>query len=141
MKLVLDNSVCMRWCFGDGMPADLAYAESAMEALAAGSATVPAIWSLEVANVLVRAEHTHLIDEAHSAAFLTTLRKLRITTDPAGAEHALTDTLNLARRHGLSAYDAAYLELALREHMPLATLDTNLRQACRKSGAAVFEAP
>lgn len=138
MSLVLDNSVTMRWCFGDGSPADLAYAEKTMDALVASSALVPTIWGLEVANVVARAERRGLIDTAHSTSFLAKLCKLRITPDPVSADHALTDTLDLARRHNLSAYDAAYLELALREALPLASLDADLRAACRKAGCTLF---
>ncbi|MEO9079195.1 MAG: type II toxin-antitoxin system VapC family toxin [Rhodanobacter sp.] len=137
--MVLDNSVVMRWCFGDGKPADLAYAGKVLDALAADSALVPVIWGLEVANVLSRAEHHALIDAAHSASFLTMLQKLRIVTDAAGTEHALTDTLHLARQHLLTAYDAAYLELALRERLPLATLDVGLRKAAKQAAVKLFQ--
>ncbi len=136
--MVLDNSVAMRWCFGDGKRADLAYAEKALDVLAMDSARVPAIWALEVANVLSRAERQGLIDAAHSASFLTMLQKLRIVTDAVGTQHALTDTLHLARQHLLSAYDAAYLELALREVLPLATLEAGLRKAAKRAGVRLF---
>lgn len=139
MNLVLDNSVCMRWCFGDGKPGDLVFAERVMDALVTDQALVPAIWSFEVANVLSRAEHHGMIDAAHSTEFLSLLHKLRIVTDPASIEHVLADTLHLARRHHLSAYDAAYLELAMREKLPLATLDAELRKAAKRAHVALFK--
>lgn len=138
MSLVLDNSVAMRWCFNDGSAADLAYAESVMDAMTEDAAQVPAIWALEVANVVTRAEQHGHIRASHTSRFLTRLRKLPIVTDLATAEHALTDTLELARKHHLSSYDAAYLELAQRLDLPLATLDADLRRAAKRAGVAVF---
>lgn len=128
----------MRWCFGDGKPADLAYATKVMESLAQGAALVPSIWKLEVANVLARAEHRKLIDSAHSAAFLAILQDLPIITDPSGEDTVFTNTLQLARQHRLSAYDAAYLELAIREQLPLATLDADLRKAAKRTTARLY---
>lgn len=129
----------MRWCFGDGKRTDLAYAEKTMDVLTTGSALVPTIWGLEVANVLTRAEHHGYIDTAHSTKFLAALNALRIVTDTSSAEHALTDTLHLARRFRLSAYDAAYLELAQRKGFTLATLHADLRKAAGKAGVPVFQ--
>ena len=140
MSLVLDNSVTMRWFFGDGMPADRAYAAAVAHALRQDSALVPTIWSLEVANVLCRAEARGLVNQDRSDEFLRLLRAMRISSDPETARHALGDTLTLARAHALSAYDAAYLELALRQQLPLATLDVALRQACGRAGVTVFAA-
>ncbi len=138
MSLVLDNSVTMRWCFGDGLPADLDYAANVARHLRDETAVVPALWALEVANVISRAERQALLTPAHSRQFLQTLTAMRIEADPATARHGLDDTLQLARQHGLSAYDAAYLELALRRALPLATLDTQLRSACKATGGQLF---
>lgn len=109
-----------------------------MDALATGPALVPALWNLEVANVLARAERQQVIGTSHSAAFVAMLRNLPITADLEGVGLALSDTLNLARSHHLSAYDAAYLELALRKQIPLATLDSDLRKAIAAAGAIPF---
>lgn len=138
MSLVLDNSVVMRWCFGVGSATDLAYSEKVMDALMTGPALVPALWNLEVANVLARAERQQVIGTSHSAAFVAMLRNLPITVDLEDVGLALSDTLNLARSHQLSAYDAAYLELALRKQIPLATLDSDLRKAIAAAGAIPF---
>lgn len=138
MSLVLDNSVAMRWCFGDGKPEALDYAAKVARKLRTDSARVPAIWGLEVANVLARAESRGELTVDTSDEFLVLLKSMRIEVDPSTANHALADTLDLARRHNLSAYDAAYLELALRETLPLASLDADLRAACSKAGGTLF---
>jgi predicted nucleic acid-binding protein len=139
MKFVLDNSVCMRWLFGDGSADDLSYASYVLSLLEDGSngALSPSIWPLEVANVIARAEAKELIGEAQSAEFTSTLKDMAIEIDSATAGHALDDTLQLARRFNFSAYDAAYLELALRRGLPLATLDSNLRGALARTGLGI----
>lgn len=136
MHFVLDNSVAMRWLFGDGAKDDLAYAGHILDVLEGEDAlaVAPAIWGLEVGNVIARAEAKGLIVEARSAEFLAVLADMAIRIDHATAAHALGDTLSLARRFALSTYDAAYLELALRENLPLATLDKDLRVAIKKTG-------
>lgn len=137
MRFVLDNSVTMRWLFGDGSAEDLAYASSilALMEMPDAEAVVPALWRLEVANVIVRAESKGLLIEAQSAEFLGVLQDMAISVDPETTEHSLNDTLQLARRFKLSSYDASYLELALREGLPLATLDNDLRAALVATGA------
>ena len=136
MRFVLDNSVTMRWLFADGSEADLAYAAHVLELLAReqGEAAVPALWPLEVGNVIVRAEAKGLVSEARGAEFLGLLDGMAIVVDDHTAAHALHDTMQLARRLRLSTYDASYLELALREGLPLATLDTDLRSALAATG-------
>jgi len=129
----------MRWLFGDGSTDDLSYAYNVLSLLEDGSngALAPAIWPLEVANVIARAEAKDLIGEAQSAEFTSTLKGMAIEIDSATAGHALDDTLQLARRFNLSAYDAAYLELALRQGVPMATLDSNLRAALTRTGVGI----
>lgn len=138
MTLVLDNSVAMRWCLGDGSPQDLAYAAAVARRLQTDTAIVPAIWPLEVVNVLARAEFHAQLETDTSNAFLATLREMRIVIDADTDRYAFTATMDLARHHHLSAYDSAYLELALRMHFPLATLDVDLRQAATRAGAEIF---
>lgn len=138
MSFVLDTSVTMRWFFGDGKPQELAYAGEALDAMKDGKALVPVTWGLEVANVIARAEAKGLVTEARSGAFLEMLEGVDIEVDGATFAHALSDTLQLARRYKLSAYDASYLELALRRGMPLATLDEDLQKAARKAGVKKF---
>ena len=138
MSFVLDNSVTMRWFFGDGKPQQLAYARKALDAMKQDSALVPVTWGLEVANVIAKAEAKALVTEARSGAFLEMLEGVDIEVDAATFAHALSDTLQLARRYKLSAYDASYLELALRLGIPLATLDEDLQKAAKKAGVKKF---
>ncbi len=138
MRFVLDNSVTMRWYFGDGTPADLAYASSVLDILKIGTAVVPGLWGLEVANVLARAEAAGITSEARSETFVGMLGRLDVSVDHATPTHALAETLQLARRHKLSAYDAAYLELAMREGLPVATLDEALAKAAKRAGVKRF---
>jgi predicted nucleic acid-binding protein len=137
-RFVLDNSVVMRWLFGDGSDADQTYAHQVLDAIAKGMALVPSLWGLEVANAIVRAESKRLLTEARSAEFVGLLQKMNIQVDSKNHFQTMTDTLQLARRYGLSSYDAAYLELALREGLPLATLDQKLRNAVVHSGSNHF---
>lgn len=138
MSFVLDTSVTMRWLFGDGKPQEVAYAGKVLDAMKEAKALVPGIWGLEVANVIAKAEAAALVTVARSEVFLELLGDLDIEVDTATSAHALSGTLQLARRYGLSAYDASYLELALRSGMPLATLDEDLQKAAKKAGVKKF---
>lgn len=140
MNFVLDASVTMAWLLGDTKPTDRLYAQKVLNALKDPDtqAAVPTIWALEIANVIVRAEAKHLVSEAQSGAFLEMLSSASINSDHATFAAALNDTLQLARRYRLSAYDASYLELALRCALPLATLDVDLNKAARKAGVRRF---
>lgn len=140
MRFVLDNSVVMRWLLNDGGEERLAYAAKVLDLLAQenGEALVPGVWSLEVANVLVKAQAKGLVSEARASAFVGLLAEMAITVDSSTAARALGDTLQLARRFKLSSYDAAYLELALREGLPLATLDADLQSAMKQVGGTLI---
>ncbi len=140
MNFVLDNSVAMRWFFGDGKPNELAYARGVLDAMKRANAVVPTIWGLEVANVIAKAEAKGVVTEARSEAFLEMLNGVEIVADTATFARSLSETLQLARRYRLSAYDAAYLELALREGLALATLDDDLQKAAKKAGVKRFVA-
>lgn len=139
MHCVLDSSVTMRWLLDDGSAADRAYAAGVLMKLDEPDTKVwvPAVWALEVGNVIVRAERQHQLQEARSAEFLSLLGEMAIIIDEPGSQHALGAVLQLARRFKLSTYDATYLELALRLSMPLATLDPDLRRAARRTGVPV----
>jgi predicted nucleic acid-binding protein len=99
MNFVLDNSVAMRWFFGDGKPQELAYAGNVLDAMKDTSALVPVTWGLEVSNVIARAEAKGLVTEARSEAFLELLQGVDIQVDAAIFSHALSGTLQLARRY------------------------------------------
>lgn len=138
MSFVLDNSVTMRWFFGDGKPRELIYAGKVLDAMKQDNALVPVTWGLEVANVIARAEAKGFVTEARSDAFLEMLEGVDIDVDSATFVQSFSDTLHLARRYKLSSYDASYLELALRLGMPLATLDDDLQKAAKKAGVKRF---
>jgi predicted nucleic acid-binding protein len=119
VNFVLDNSVTMRWFFGDGKPRELSYAGNVLDAMKKASAIVPVTWVLEMANVITRAEAKGSVTEARGGAFLEMLEGLDIEVDTSTFHHALSDTLQLARRYKLSAYDASYLELTFEtSHTP-----------------------
>ena len=104
-------------------------------------AEVPSIWLSEVRNVLLINERRARIISRGSQAFLTTLANLDIRVDPSGPTTDDESLLALARRHGLTAYDAAYLELAQRRGLPLATFDKDLLRAAPLAGVALLSAP
>ena len=139
MRFVLDNSVAMRWLLKDGTEQRLAYADKVLGLLTqdSGEAVVPGIWALEVANVIVKAQAKGLVSEARATAFIGLLDEMGIAVDESTSARALGDTLQLARRFKLSSYDASYLELALREGLPLAALDADLHSAMLQTGGAV----
>jgi predicted nucleic acid-binding protein len=134
---VLDSSLALTWCFRDeATPADWLVLDRAEAEFAA----VPAIWPLEVANVLALAERKGRIAAAEIAEFVARLDDLDIRIDEATATRGLRDILALARRESLTSYDAAYLDLAMREGLPLATRDVALADAARRLGVAVIAA-
>jgi len=127
---VLDCSVTMAWCFQDH-DGPIPY-ETAM-VIRSGCAFVPPLWRSEVAHVLLRAEKIKQIAAADADTFLKKLRAINIKEENAPDE-AWDEIMRLARKHNLSAYDAAYLELAQRLDLPLATLDKDLQKAAKKAG-------
>ena len=140
MSFVLDTSVTMRWFFGDGKPRELVYAREVLEAMKDVAARVPITWGLEVSNVIAKAEAKGWVTEARSEVFLEMLKGVDIHPDMSTLQQALSDTLQVARRYRLSAYDASYLELAMRAGLPLATLDEDLQKAAKKAGVKRFVA-
>jgi predicted nucleic acid-binding protein len=134
--LVLDCSVTMAWCFeNEGGE----FADRVLDNLADSEAWVPSLWTFEVANVLLVAERRGRITPAESTRFVALLGDLPILIDDGAHERALSTILSIGRDLGLSAYDATYLELAMRLGGVMATGDEKLRTACRKSGVPVFE--
>ncbi len=128
MPFVIDTSVTLCWAFDDE---DHPAAASALLRLGADSARAPSLWWFEVRNALVVNERRGRITEAGTASFLRLLSRLDISIDDSPEEAAV---LAFARRHRLTVYDAAYLELARRGQMPLATLDGDLIRAAQAEG-------
>lgn len=135
-RFVVDNSVVMAWCFED---ATSAYADAVLDALGTAEAVAPAIWPLEVGNVLLAAERKRRLSEASVARFLALLRGLPIAVEQETPERMLTDILSLARTHHLSTYDASYLDLAMRHGLPIATQDTSLFKAAKACLVPAFD--
>jgi predicted nucleic acid-binding protein len=127
MSFVLDASVALAWALPDE---GNAYADELFERLIAEGAVVPPIWPLEVGNVLLVALRRGRIRQEEFNAMVEQLAQLPIEIDIEATDHALAGVLLLAARVGLTTYDAAYLDLAQRRNLPLATLDKRLRAAC-----------
>jgi predicted nucleic acid-binding protein len=135
-RFVLDCSVCAAWLFEEDWGG---YPLAVLSELDVGEAIVPALWQYEVGNALIIGERRGRVAVAKTARFLEMLRGLRITVDSRPAAETIDRLLDLARRHRLTAYDAAYLELALREGFELATLDDALRAAAAVAGVKLFQ--
>jgi len=114
------------------------YAEAVLLALRTRTALVPAIWALEVTNAVLAAQRAERVKPQEIRFFVDLLRELSIIeyTQPVG--DALSNVLPLAQAHGLTAYDAAYLDLAVRQGAPLASFDGKLQKACRSAGIEIF---
>ncbi|HLN26704.1 MAG TPA: type II toxin-antitoxin system VapC family toxin [Gemmataceae bacterium] len=134
-SFVLDCSLTVSWFFED--EADK-YAEAVEDSLTSASAVVPTLWPLEVANALLVGERRKRATEAKVTTFFGLLSSLPISIDDETASRAWQESIRLARTYQLSVYDAAYLELALRRGLPLATLDDRLKAAAAAAGVAEF---
>jgi predicted nucleic acid-binding protein len=136
VAFVLDVSLALAWCFSDEKAP---YPQTVLDSLTGATALVPALWHLEVANALLVGERRQRCTEADTASWLSFLGALPITVDDETLLRAWADMLHLAPAHDLSAYDAAYLELALRRGLPLASLDSRLNAAAKSVGVADFK--
>jgi predicted nucleic acid-binding protein len=131
-RLVLDPSVAVAWCFEDETTK---FTEGVLDLISAGGeALVPSIWPLELANALLIAERRKRIALAKVTALLIRIAGLPISVRPTDLKQSFEQILSLARQQELSQYDAAYLELAVREGLPLATLDGELQRAAKAVG-------
>jgi predicted nucleic acid-binding protein len=128
-RFVIDNSVVMTWCFIDEANQ---YADAVLDGLTEATAVVPAIWPLEVVNVLLVAERRKRLHESDSVRFLSLLSQLPIQIEPVWPTQSMKDLLALGRANDLSSYDASYLDLAMRQGLPIATLDQKLIEAATR---------
>ena len=133
---VLDASLTLSWCFADE---ETQFSRAVLASLESTYAVVPALWPFEVANALALAERTQRITPEGSEEFLEKLRRLPIQVERREALWLWQAIIPLVREQRLSAYDAAYLELAKRERMCLATLDRALQDTSRTVGVSVLE--
>ena len=138
MSFVLDSSVALAWL----LPGERTDAADALaDQLGSAAPAAPAIWPLEVANALLTARRRERITDRDADRMLDVLLSLPIDVDASPAGDALARVISIARRRGLTTYDAAYVELAQRRGWPLATLDARLAAACRLEGIEVVPAP
>jgi predicted nucleic acid-binding protein len=135
-RFVLDGTVTLAWFFQDEQDP---HADAIIAKLPNLEMLVPRLWHLEVANVWVVGERRGRCSQADTIQWLSYLAGLPIVVDDATEARAWSDTVSLARQHGLTAYDAAYLELAMREGMSLATLDAPLKAAAHAAGVPIYQ--
>lgn len=132
MRFVLDCSVAISWCLHDE---DSIYADAVLTLLLSQhQAMIPSIWWLEVTNVLLVAERRQRTTSFQTNQALEILKSLPILVDTASASESSSTVLALGRDYGLAAYDAAYLELATRKQLLLATLDRKLATVAKSLG-------
>ena len=138
IQFVLDASVALSWCFVDE---ESAFTSSLRRRLDVNEvkAIVPTLWRLEVSNTLLVASRRKRIAVEQEVAFLTLLKSLPIEVVWMDDAREFEETHQIARRYNLTSYDAVYLEMALREQVPLATHDAHLRAAARLAGVSLLE--
>lgn len=135
--IVIDASVALAWCFPDEANS---YADSVLLALENEPVIVPAIWAVEVTNALLVGERRKRIRQPEVRRFIDLVKNLRVIEDGQAYANTLSNILPLGREHNLSAYDAAYLDVAVRRELPLATLDSALQRACTAAGIKAYKA-
>jgi predicted nucleic acid-binding protein len=132
--LVVDTSVAIAWGFEDEANA---FTEAVLDRVRDAGAMVPAVWPYEMANTMVVGERRGRVTQADTARFLGVLGGLPVEVDDEAWAVVVPPIMGLARQESLSAYDASYLELALRRGLPLATQDSRLRAAADRIGVAL----
>jgi predicted nucleic acid-binding protein len=132
---VLDSSIALTWCFDDETSPET---ENLLDRVRDNGAIVPALWYIELGNVLLQAEKRGRISLSGVASRLALLADLPLTTDQETTARAWREILTLARTEGLTTYDATYLELALRRGVPLLTKDKDLADAAGRLGVTVL---
>jgi len=135
-EIVVDASLTLQWFLED--EADRGYSLTVLQRLSEDSAVVPVLWFYEVGNGLIMACRRNRITYQQAAEYLAKIRQLTISVDQANPDLILT-LPNLARTYELTNYDAAYLELAMRRHVALATTDEALRRAAAKAGVPLIK--
>jgi predicted nucleic acid-binding protein len=135
--VVIDASTALAWCFPDEASD---YADEVLVALEGKTILAPSIWPLEIANAVLTGERTKRLRRPEIHRFAALLDGLSIVQDSQTISEHMSNVLPLAREYGLSAYDAAYLELSIRYEAPLATLDNKLQKAAQNAGVRLFHA-
>ena len=133
--IVIDASVALAWCFPDETSD---YADSVLLAVENQAVIVPAIWAVEITNALLVGERRKRIRQPEVRRFIDLMEGLSIVEDGQPFVDTVSNVLPLAREYELSAYDAAYLDVAVRHQIPIATLDGALQKACTTAGVKIF---
>lgn len=134
-RFVLDASIVLTWCFPDE---NAALAQHVADRFKQGdTALAPSFWPHEVLNALLAGEKRRRISSALAQSFLNDLAALPVALAQSPAGVVFDRIQSLSRTHDLTAYDAAYLDLALENGLALATLDEDLIRACKKAGAGL----
>lgn len=139
--IVIDAPMALAWVFERQHPSDGDRANRLLTACGDVAWWVPGLWHLEVANALLVAERRGVLPQAESERFLGRLYSQPIATDVEPSSQRSARILALARSHGLSSYDATYLELAQRLGAALASFDRQLNEAARANGVALYPEP
>ncbi|MFO0697807.1 MAG: type II toxin-antitoxin system VapC family toxin [Nitrospira sp.] len=134
-SVVLDASVALAWCFPDEQSP---YADQVLQALEGRSVLVPAIWPLEIANGLLVGERRKRLSQAEVVRFIDLLEILPVQEVSVPISTQIAGVLPVAREYGLSAYDAPYLDVAIKHGADLATADDMLEKAARKAGISIL---
>jgi predicted nucleic acid-binding protein len=132
--IVVDASVALAWCFPDEASD---YADAVLVALEGQRMLVPTVWPLEITNAVIVAERRKRISSPEIRRFVELLEGLAIHEDSLSVAQSVSNILPLAQAYSLSAYDTAYLDVAIRYGAPLATLGAGLAKASRKVGVAL----
>lgn len=132
---VIDASVALAWCFDDEATEAT---RVLLDRFEDEHAEVPSLWHLELGNALAIGERNTRITPARTSEFIALIGGLPIVVDEQTPDRALSTVLDLARSERLSAYDASYLELAMRRGLPLATKDDDLARAARGVGVSLL---
>ena len=134
-EIVVDASTALAWCFPDETSE---HADAILAALEGKTILVPAVWGLEIANVVLVGERSKRLRQPEIRRFTTLLESLPVVQDARPVTSYVSDVLPVAREYSLTAYDAAYLELSMRHSAPLATLDAKLQRAAQRAGVEIF---
>jgi len=134
-SVVLDASVALAWCFPDEQSP---YADQVLQELEGRSVLVPAIWALEIANGLLVGERRKRLTQGEVVRFIDLLEIVPVQEVSVSISTQIAGVLPVAREYGLSAYDASYLDVAIRHGADLATADDMLEKAARKAGVSIL---
>ena len=135
-EFVIDTSIVMAWCFMDETDP---YPQKVLESLTHNQAVAPAVWPLEVCNVLAIAERKKRLHKKDSTHFLAMLNALPIFVEQETPERMFSEILSLAREQCITTYGASYLDLAIRLELPLSTADSGLKKAAGKCRVPLFK--